>query len=207
MRSIITGIFIVVCRIPFAAAGPEGTRSITVTAATPLVSVLPGEPGRQFVELPALDYSFDVEARCNDEWIPTSLLLTVADSRAAFGASQLADGDHQKFVLHIPQRQLSPIAIHDFCNLGSATDPLRFTTKKSAEVDESALTVKAVLSAHASLLCRNDAEQRITYVSTPLDVTLKCSSTPEVADQRDQDFRQGRSGQPSGGLPSPTARW
>lgn len=147
----------------------DSGQDVTVRPRTPVVDVAPRRAGRQFLELPALEYTFEVEARCEDDWTAESLSLNVADSQVAFGPGQLSGGGQQKVVLNVPARQLAPVAVHDFCLLPEDTMP------RDAEAS-SRLTIRAVLSAQASLLCASEQERRITYVSQPLDVTLTCKA-------------------------------
>lgn len=163
-----------------ATAAEEPAQDVILTPETPVVDISPGRPGRQLVELPALEYTFDVEARCPVDWTPESLSLNVADSRVTIGAGELSARGDRKVVLKVPAGQLAPITINDFCveaatAPGLAADrPRPDTPRESRSADR--VTIPAVFSAHASLLCRSELEPRITYVSLPLDVTLSCNA-------------------------------
>lgn len=158
----------------------DPAQRVLLTPETPTVDVAPRSPGRQFFDLPALEYSFDVETRCDDDWVPESLSLNVADSRVTFAAGQLSGDGARRIVINVPARQLAPVAIHDFCLLAEDPAAAPDGTPPAAPPPHS-LTVRAVLSAQASLLCRSEQERRITYVSLPLDVTLSCQSPPKAA--------------------------
>jgi hypothetical protein len=171
-----------------ALAGPSGAANADTTTRPPDVTLrteppvvdVPAHPaGRQFLDLPALEYTFDVEAHCNDDWVPESLSLNVADSRVVLGEDQLSGAEPSKVVLSVPARQLAPVAVHGFCLLED--DPKPGTDPAVPTVTASPLTIRAVLSAQASLLCRKEAQRRITYVSQPLDVRLACEARSPVA--------------------------
>lgn len=90
--------------------------------------------------------------------------LSVADTRKAFDGDQFGEDGLRSFGLRVPARQIAPMAVEEFCI--AAPDPAQPTQ----------LTVSGALSAHASLLCGDDTEQKMTYVTRPLDVVLECGS-------------------------------
>lgn len=166
----------------------DTAQDVAVRAATPVVDVSPRRSGRPFFDLPTLEYRFQVEARCDDDWVPASLSLSVADSRVVFGAGQLSDGTQQELVLSVPAQQLAPVAVHDFCLLPEDTTTRHARASSRVLPVSSLLTIRAVLSAQASLLCVSEQERRITYVSQPLDVTLTCEA-PAAVETADQESR------------------
>jgi hypothetical protein len=162
------------------AEGSPGDR-VTIAAIPPVVAVTAGAPGRQFVELPTLEYSFEVTAQCSDSRTPQSLSINVADSRISLSPADLAAEAPRAFVLKIPGRQIAPVAVDDFCvlddgNSVAETEDMAIDIGPvAAEPEPRLLTVGAALSAQASLVCGSgDGERHITYVSRPLDVTLSC---------------------------------
>lgn len=169
------------------ADAPARLPDLALTTETPVVDVPTHPPGRQFLELPALEYAFGIEARCDADWVPESLSLNVADSRVVLGEDQLSGAEPPTVLLEVPARQLAPIAVHGFCLLGEDLDeglnagPDAGPDTPRPAASASQLTIRAVLSAQASLLCRNEAERRIAYVSLPLDVQLACKSRPAAA--------------------------
>ncbi|MEX0976763.1 MAG: hypothetical protein WDZ50_06665 [Woeseia sp.] len=182
--------------LPFAlfqsAVSEADTRPrIALTVNAPLVSVSPRPAGRHFVNLPELEFSFDIDAQCSTGWVAESLFLNVADTRLTFNAEQLAGNRHGPAVMRVSARQLAPIAVHDFCATENAdtnadsvpalgSDPTAEPHRRNLKE----LTVSAALSAHASLRCASDSQQRVAYVSQPLDLTLACAAAeyPAVAD-------------------------
>lgn len=169
------------------ADAPARAPDVTLRTETPVVDVPAHSAGRQFLDLPALEYTFDVEAHCAEDWVPESLSLNVADSRVVLGADQLSGAGPPKVVLTVPARQLAPVAVHGFClrqddrKDDREHDPERGADEAGPAATASPLTIRAVFSAQASLLCRNDAQRRITYVSQPLDVRLACERPSPVA--------------------------
>jgi hypothetical protein len=165
----------------FAAAADEIVSHILrVEAGTPEVSVKPQAPGRRSLSLPSLDYVFSIEARCPDEWTPASLSLNIADSRIAKARKDLENQPNQQLGITVPARQLAPLTLRDFCVIdgrheGSAT-ATEMADFPGQAADPARLEINATL-AHASLRCTRDDEQRIFYVSQPLDVALICEAT------------------------------
>lgn len=173
---------IVLCHSAFARA--DTPARIALTANAPLVSVSPRPAGRHFVDLPELEFSFDIDAQCSADWVAESLFLNIADTRLSFNREQLAGNQHDRIVLRVSERQLAPIAVHDFCATESidaiaGDDPAssHLPTEESGRFDARELTISAALSAHASLRCASEGEQRVAYVSQPLDLTLTCEET------------------------------
>ena len=173
---------IVLCQSPLTVA--ETQPRIALAANAPLVNVSPRPAGRHFVDLPELEFSFDIDAQCSGDWVPESLFLNVADTRLRFNAEQLAGNQHDRVVLRVSERQLAPIAVHDFCAIESADASAdsgsaagNAPLEASARLGAREITISAALSAHASLRCANDSQQRVTYVSQPLDLTLACGDS------------------------------
>ena len=180
MKSVLTlsAALLIGCRAGGALADP--LQEVTLNSETPVVDVALRRAGRQFLDLPALEYTFAVEARCGDEWRPESLSLNVADSRVALGAGQLSDNAHSEIVLNVPAQQLAPLAVHDFCLLPEDATAHPAEASHRVPAASSPLTIRAVLSAQASLLCVSKHERRITYVSQPLDVMLTCTAQATI---------------------------
>lgn len=174
----------------FCAAGADDSSLHTLAVAAELAAVVvpPQPPERHFFELPSLDYVFQVEARCHRNWKPESLTLNVADSRVTRAGADLENNPGQTLELKVPARQLAPIPIRDFCVIESAAEGSAAQAERSGGAPDagprpSRMTVGAALSVQASLRCSLDDEQRIIYVSEPLDVTLACASaeTSDIA--------------------------
>jgi hypothetical protein len=189
LRHALLGLPFALCQSPLTLA--ETQPRIELTANAPLVRVSPQPAGRHFVNLPALEYSFDIDAQCSDDWIAESLFLNVADTRLRFNAEQLAGNQHDRIVLRVSERQLAPIAVHDFCavessdaSAASSSAAGNAPTEAPVHFDARELTISAALSVHASLRCANESLQRVTYVSQPLDLTLACGD-PDLSQASD----------------------
>ena len=141
--------------------------SLTVVADTPVASILPRQARSKFIELPELEYSFAVNVRCMMNRKPTSLALSVADTRKTLGDADISAGAPVALTLRIPAAQIGPIAVEDFCYV---------TDEDGAGNDNNKdqLTISAALSANASLRCESESDQKVVYVSQPLDVRLVC---------------------------------
>lgn len=167
-----------------AGADDSGLHTLAVAAEVAPVPVPPQPAERHFFELPALDYVFRVEARCHSDWKPESLSLNVADTRVTRTAAELENSAKQELELKIPSKQLAPIPMHDFCVIepvpeGSAGEAETADPTRIARPAPGRMTVGAALSVQASLRCSLGDEQRMIYVSEPLDVTLTCA-LPEL---------------------------
>jgi hypothetical protein len=169
-----------------AAAEDAPSGRLQLTAAPPVVGVSGTAPGRQFVELPTLEYRFRVLLACGGGRTPRSLSINVADSRLALSGAAL-EGEPQELVLTIPAHQLAPIAVDDFCIVegekatpGTTEHALAIASAASLPESRRLLSVPAVVSAQASLVCAGEDGQDIRYVTEPLGVTLSCTA-PEPA--------------------------
>jgi len=157
-------------------------RPFAVAAESVVLEIEPRRAGRNFLELPPLQYRFRLEAGCADGGQPESFALNVADTRLTLDQAQLGDpalGAAHEFTLTVPADQLAPVALTSFClapdtdSTAAASDGAR---RQSAADGE--LLIQDALAAHASLLCKSGASQRITYLSTPLDIRLVCKGPP-----------------------------
>lgn len=150
---------------------------LSLTADIPVVEVTPRQAGRSFVQLPALQYNFQLEVRCAGDTSPASFALNVADTRITLDAAELdgqAAATGQQLKLDIPANQLAPVAINAFCELPPAMPEPGDNADHQADIRESELPVPAALSAHASLLCASESQQAMTYTASSLDLLLVC---------------------------------
>lgn len=171
------------CQSAFAEADTQPRLALTTNA--PLVSVSPRPAGRHFIDLPELEFLFEIDAQCSNDWVAESLFLNVADTRLAFNKEQLAGNEHDRIILRVSERQLAPIAVHDFCateNNGVSPAPEIDPTEGTAPFNVKEHTISAALSAHASLRCASDGQQKVAYISQPLDLTLACGDTNRSGD-------------------------
>ena len=139
--------------------------SLDIVPATPRVDISPRSPGRNYVRLPTLEYSFQVTANCAAMFHPQSVSLSIADSRSLISQEQLSgDATELQLVLRVPAKQLAPLVVEDFC-----------VTPPKLDKPNGITTVRSALSAQAALLCVHDDRQEIVYRSIPLDIILACA--------------------------------
>lgn len=144
--------------------------SLRLSADTPIVNVGPRNPGRGPLSLPDLEYRFNIDASCRDDMTPASLSLVIADTRRSFDTDQIDSGGLKDVRLKVPAAQIAPVVIADFCVAEAVGAEL---VLQAAAV--SPLTVRAALSAQASLMCAGEGTQSIVYTSEALDLLLVCS--------------------------------
>jgi hypothetical protein len=171
-----------------AGAGDAPADHLELSAEPPVVPVPATSPGRRFIELPALEYRFAVQTACGGERTPRSLMINVADSRLSLSGAALESDATGELVLNVPARQLAPIAVDDFCVAGPAAadggpaarpamdEPGGHSPAAPDPEPHRLLTVPAVVSAQASLVCGDGNGSNISYVTQPLAVTLVCTA-------------------------------
>ncbi len=135
-----------------------------IVPTTPRVDISPRAPGRNYVRLPTLEYSFQIKANCATMFHPQSVSISVADSRSSVSQDQLTeDATEFQLMLSVPAKQLAPLVVEDFC-----------VTPPNPDRPEGKITVRSALSAQAAFLCVHDDRQEMVYRSVPLDITLVC---------------------------------
>jgi len=160
-------------------AGDPGTHSVRLTASTPEISVAPRAPGRRPLQLPGLAYLVRLTAGCGESFSAQAISVTIADSRRTIvGPSLGSDTEPTDLTIDVPEQQLPPIIVSDFC-VARPTGESSGDTQYSAD-PRATVVIPAVLSAHASLVCRNEEQEEITYASHPLDVVLVCQDVTEA---------------------------
>lgn len=148
-----------------------------VVANTPAASILPRQANRKFIQLPTLEYDFEINVHCMMNRKPTSLLLSVADTRKTLGEVDISAGVPVGLTLQIPAAQIGPIAVEDFCYVADENGLINDKNKEQ-------LTISAILSAQASLRCESESDQKVVYVSQLLDVSLVCER-PETENENE----------------------
>jgi hypothetical protein len=146
---------------------------IKIDVEAALVTITPRLPGRNLIRIPTLEIAFTVAATCRDEWNARSLSLSVADTRRSYSATELDENTPESIALRVPGEQIAPLAVDEFCVVAEAD------AQTHAATDDEQLLVRDAFSAHASLLCASNQEQRMNYVSRTLDVILVCDRSNE----------------------------
>ena len=163
--------------LPLQANAETPLHALTISADTPEVSVGQREPGRGFLALPQLDYSFSLQPACADDWTAGSLSLSIADSRIYIDPAALdASASSVEAKLSVPARQLAPLPLSGFCEAAMPADEPAGDLSNGEPVIAAgqSLKITAALSAHAALLCESEDQQRMTYVTKALDINLVC---------------------------------
>jgi hypothetical protein len=132
-----------------------------------VVAIKPLTEGRKLIRPPALEFLLRIDAECDVDAEITSISISIADTRKALTSTDLSEAIPIATRITIPARQVSPIAVEDFCPMGSP-----------AAGDE--LVVRDALTAHVSLRCTSEAGESITYASRALDVMLQCDAAVNV---------------------------
>ena len=151
-------------------AQTQTSDALRVYADTPVISVEKREAGTNFMRLPSLTYELAIGKRCRGGLEPAILSLSVADTRRSFDADTMSDTADLAVRFAVPAAQIGPIAVEDFC----VKSEMPADENENRTHDLETMTVPAVLSLQASLLCTSESESQMTYASASLDVELEC---------------------------------
>jgi len=143
---------------------------LLVDAQAAIVDIDPISNNRQLINLPMLQFPLAIEPLCGSTARVESISVSVADTRQTFGADDIGEQKIINATLSIPNKQLGPIRIGNFC---------RSTVAKT--VDPGELLIQGALTAHLSLRCTSDEDHSITYVSQALDIILRCNRIDDAA--------------------------
>jgi hypothetical protein len=173
----VASLALVILHVSFAdeTAG-ESTHTVEITANVPVVAISPQPTDRHFLNLPTLEYRFEIKPQCEAGWQPQSFSLNVADSRVSLTGAELNDRGG-KILLRVPARQIAPVPVAGFCVIAEADEgSIRAQQQRQAPDPPRELDIGGALSAHASLVCGSNGARDITYVARPLDVLLSCEA-------------------------------
>ena len=145
----------------------ETAANLGVDADPAVVAIKPLAEGRKLFRPPALEFLLRIDAECDAEAEIASISISIADTQKALTTTDLEDTAPIATRITIPARQVSPIAVEDFCPMDSP-----------AAGDE--LVVRDALTAHVSLRCTSEAGESITYASRALDVMLHCEPAADA---------------------------
>lgn len=160
------------CHDAVGQAAEPGT--LMITADTPVVETKPRSAGRNFMRLPSLVYTFELEAHCATGLLPRMMSLSIADTRTSLASDDISTETVTVATLEIPAAQIAPVAVDKFCIGDTGPQESDQTSGKRADERES-LRISSVLSVQASLLCASETDSQMTYSSKSLDVTLSCN--------------------------------
>lgn len=153
-----------------AAAGFPATATasdLTVDADTPAVTVSTRPGRRNFMQLPALQFRFRVDAQCDAGASADRFSLSIADTRISLPRERLVERWNEVTVT-IPADQIPPVRIEGFCTVEPGEAP-----------GDQPIRIPSVLSAQSSLLCVSDTGGDMIYTSTSLDVLVHCQA-PDI---------------------------
>jgi hypothetical protein len=133
---------------------------IKVRVSVATAEVAPNIESKQMLVPSDLEYSIEVDMRCEDPGLPRSLSLGVADTRHNFNIAEHAE--HLAATFKVPSQQLAPLVTQGYC---VADDPDSQTT----------ITIEGAFTAQISLRCESDDWSSVVYLSQPLSVRLFCT--------------------------------
>lgn len=148
--------------------GDEPAGQLSVRAEVATIKIAPQQSGSPLLELPAIDLTVFVSARCQDALRPESVSISVADTRLTLAGDELTSGEVLERTIRIPANQLAPVATGDFCIAGNSAS------------EATLLHVPEALSAQLSLKCAGDAAPTMLYLTRTLGIALSCMPPVEI---------------------------
>jgi len=145
----------------------ENAANLGVDSDPAVVTIKPLAAGRKLIRPPALEFLLRIDAECGANAEITSISISIADTQKALTATDLSQAAPIATRITIPARQVSPIAVEDFC-------PMESTTAGGE------LVVRDALTAHVSLRCTSETGESIMYASRALDVMLHCDAAADI---------------------------
>lgn len=142
------------------AAADGGELSVEVDA--PVVEIDSRPPGPRTVRLPDITFTMRVTALCSDDMRTKFVSVSIADTRRTLSAELFGESTTSEQSISIPQRQLAPLTIDNFC-LGN-----------DGEHRAEHLYIADALSAQLALHCAGEQREAVLYKAAPLAVELRC---------------------------------
>jgi hypothetical protein len=149
---------------------------LLVDAQAAVVEIDPSADDRKLIKLPNLQFPLTIQPLCGATGRVESVSVSAADTRRNYGVDDIDEQSVIDAALSIPSQQLGPVRIGDFCR-----------TPIVNAVEDTELTIQGALTAHLSLLCVNDEEHSITYVSQALDIVLRCNNVDDASIESPED--------------------
>ena len=157
--------------VPLALPGTawsDDTPQLTIGVEPAVAAISPLADGRRVVQLPTLEYEFAVNAGCGPDDTPSSVSLSIADTRRTLAGNEIPDGAPINAAITLPAQQIAPVVVDGFCSAAAGTE------------SDAERLIRGVVTAHFSLRCTGAAGESITYASRSLDVLLVCKREPEA---------------------------
>ena len=135
---------------------------LTVTVEPALAEIDARPPGPRILRLPDMTFTLRIAAYCDADMRADSASVSISDTRLSLRPELLADAATTELRIKVPQQQLAPLTIENFC----------FTEDPASDGRD--LNVADALTAQVSLHCAGENKQTVIYRATPLAVTLRC---------------------------------
>jgi len=151
-----------------APASSSNHAQATVLAKPALVEIGPQPAVNRLLNLPSLEFPLTIEPRCAAGARIESLVISIADTQRRYVAADFAASGPLESTLLLPERQIGPLAIGQFC----AAERLDPDPQRSLQIHD-------VFTASVSLRCSSDFGQTISFETLALDVSLSCKSAAD----------------------------
>jgi hypothetical protein len=138
------------------------TSQLTIAVEPALAEIDPRPPGPRTIQLPQMTFALRIDALCGAGMRAASASVSISDTRRSLGPEQLGDLTGTELTIRVPQKQLAPLTIENFC----------FSDIAVGENDD--LYIADALSAQVSLRCVGENQHSIIYRVAPLDIALRC---------------------------------
>jgi len=159
------------------AAGDPPARLI-VNAGVTSVTISRLDQNRRPLRLDTLDIPIRVEAECEPGANAASISISVADTRQAHRFSESSGPVHIDTTLQLPDRQIAPIVIEEFC------------TPDDAANAGPRLLVPDAFTAQVSLHCAGESHQSMHYAVASIDLRLDCDGDTKPTPGPDQSKKR-----------------
>lgn len=140
---------------------------LSVTAEPAIVHVARLPERAQPLRLPSLEFRARIDAACPQATDIESVSVSVADTRAVFGASDFETANRLEAVVKLPEQQMAPLRLGRFCLLEAADADTDGDSPNVLRIDD-------LFTAHASLRCRSDSGPVVLYETLGLHLELRC---------------------------------
>ena len=148
------------------AAGDQPARLIVNVAVTS-VTISRLDHNRRPLRLDTLDIPIRVEAECEPGTNAASISISIADTREAHRFSESSGPVYIDTTLQLPDRQIAPIVIEEFCTSDEGANGVP------------QLLVPDAFTAQVSLHCAGESHQSMHYAVAPIDLRLNCDGDTE----------------------------
>jgi hypothetical protein len=138
------------------------TSQLTIAVEPALAEIEPRPPGPRIIRLPQMIFALRIEMQCGAGTRAESASVSISDTRHSLAPEQLGDATGTELTISVPQKQLAPLTIENFCFSDIAMG------------DSEDLHIADALSAQVSLRCVGENQHSIIYRVAPLDIALRC---------------------------------